>query len=69
MFKKVLEYAGGHRKTTYAAIAAMMAGMVMQVLPFWFIYQIIRPFCRQAYGAWSTFAQNAHGLFYRGQYW
>ena len=43
MFKKVLEYAGEHRKTTYKAIAAMLAGMVMQVLPFWFIYQIIRP--------------------------
>ncbi len=43
MFKKILGYAGEHRKTTYAAIAAMLAGMVMQVLPFWFIYQIIRP--------------------------
>lgn len=43
MFKKVLEYAGEHRKTTYGAIVAMLAGMVMQVLPFWFIYQIIRP--------------------------
>lgn len=43
MFKRILGYAGEHRKTTYAAIAAMMTGMVMQVLPFWFIYQIIRP--------------------------
>ena len=43
MFKKVLEYTGEHRKTTYCAVAAMLAGMVMQVLPFWFIYQIIRP--------------------------
>lgn len=43
LFKKVLGYAGEHRKTTYAAVAAMLAGMVMQVLPFWFIYQIIRP--------------------------
>ncbi len=43
MFKKVLGYAGEHRRTTYAAIAAMLTGMVMQVLPFWFIYQIIRP--------------------------
>ncbi len=43
MFKKILEYAGEHRKTTYAAVAAMVVGMVMQVLPFWFIYQIIRP--------------------------
>ncbi|MGF7142160.1 ATP-binding cassette subfamily B protein [Anaerotaenia torta] len=43
MFKKILGYAGEYRKTTYAAIAAMLAGIVMQVLPFWFIYQIIRP--------------------------
>lgn len=43
LFKKILEYTGEYRKTTYAAIAAMLAGMVMQVLPFWFIYQIIRP--------------------------
>ena len=43
MFKRILGYAGEYRKTTYAAIAAMLVGMVMQVLPFWFIYQIIRP--------------------------
>lgn len=43
MFKRILGYTGEHRRTTYAAIAAMLAGMVMQVLPFWFIYQIIRP--------------------------
>ncbi|MFT3983941.1 MAG: ABC transporter ATP-binding protein [Lachnospiraceae bacterium] len=43
MFKKILGYTGTHRKTTYKAIAAMLIGMVMQVLPFWFIYQIIRP--------------------------
>ncbi len=43
MFKKILGYTGTHRKTTYKAIAAMLVGMVMQVLPFWFIYQIIRP--------------------------
>lgn len=43
MFKKILGYAGKYRKTTYKAIAAMLVGMVMQVLPFWFIYQIIRP--------------------------
>ena len=43
MFKKVLEYTGEHRKTTYAAASAMVSGMVMQVLPFWFIYRIIGP--------------------------
>ena len=43
MFKRILGYTGEHRRTTYAAIISMLAGMVMQVLPFWFIYQIIRP--------------------------
>ena len=43
MLKKVLEYTGEYRKTTYAAIVSMLAGMVMNVLPFLFIYQMIRP--------------------------
>lgn len=43
MFKKVLEYAGEHRKTTYKAIVAMLVGIVMNVLPFLFIYQLISP--------------------------
>lgn len=43
MFKKVLEYAGEYRKTTYAAVAAMLVGIMMNVVPFLFIYQIIKP--------------------------
>jgi ATP-binding cassette subfamily B protein IrtA len=43
LFKKVLEYTGGYRKTTYAAIVSMLVGIVMYVMPFLFIYQIIRP--------------------------
>lgn len=43
MFKKILRYTGEYRKITYKATVAMLTGMVMQVLPFWFIYQIIRP--------------------------
>lgn len=43
MFKKVLEYAGNEKKTIWRAMAAMLAGMVMNVLPFLFIYQLIRP--------------------------
>lgn len=43
MFKKVLEYTGEYRKTTYAAIAVLLVGIVMNVLPFLFVYQIIRP--------------------------
>jgi ATP-binding cassette subfamily B protein len=44
LFKKVLEYAGGYRKTTYAAIAAMFTGLVAGVVPFFLAYQILRPF-------------------------
>lgn len=43
MFKKVLEYTGEYRKTTYAAIVSMLVGIVTYVIPFLFIYQIIRP--------------------------
>ncbi|MDR1047550.1 MAG: ABC transporter ATP-binding protein/permease, partial [Treponema sp.] len=43
MFKKVLEYAGVYRKTTYAAIAAMFMGLVASVVPFFLVYLIIRP--------------------------
>jgi ATP-binding cassette subfamily B protein len=44
LFKKVLEYAGEYRKTTYAAIAAMFMGLVASVVPFFLAYQILRPF-------------------------
>ncbi|MCH1983132.1 ABC transporter ATP-binding protein/permease [Ruminococcus sp. OA3] len=43
MFKKVMEYAGENRKLTYAAAAAMLAGIVVSVIPFWFIYQLMAP--------------------------
>jgi ATP-binding cassette subfamily B protein len=43
LFKKVLEYTGEYRKTTYASIAVMLVGLVMNVIPFFFVYQIIRP--------------------------
>jgi ATP-binding cassette subfamily B protein len=69
LFQKVLEYAGDYRKTTYGAIAAMLVGMVMNVLPFWFIYQIIRPLLMgenmtAAYVAWRIAAIAACGLMY-----
>ena len=47
MFKKVLEYAGEYRKTTYTAAIVLLIGVVMSVLPFWFVYQIIRPILLQ----------------------
>lgn len=43
MFQKVLEYAGEYRRKTYAAIIVMLAGVTASVLPYWFVYQIIRP--------------------------
>ena len=43
MFKKVLEYAGDERKTTYVSMVVMLLGIMMSVLPFLFIYQLIRP--------------------------
>ena len=43
MFKKVLEYAGEHRKTTYLSIFVMFLGLVASVVPFLLIYQIIKP--------------------------
>jgi ATP-binding cassette subfamily B protein len=42
LFKKVLEYAGVYRKTTYAAIAAMLAGLIASVVPFFLAYMILR---------------------------
>lgn len=69
MFQKVLEYTGDYRKTTYAAIAAMLVGMVMNVLPFWFIYQIIRPLLMREpmtpeYVAWRIVAIAICALLY-----
>ena len=43
MFKKVLEYAGEYRRTTYASIAVMLLGVVMSVLPYFFICRLIAP--------------------------
>ena len=43
MFKKVLEYAGEYRRTTYASIAVMLLGVLMSVLPYFSIYRLIAP--------------------------
>jgi ABC-type multidrug transport system, ATPase and permease components len=43
LFKKVLEYAGEYRRLTYGAIVTMLIGIVLNVLPFLFVYQLIRP--------------------------
>ncbi len=41
MFKRVLGYAGPWRKTTYAAMIVMLAGIIFSILPYWFVYQLI----------------------------
>ena len=43
MFKKVLEYTGSYKKTTYASMAVMLLGIIVSVLPFLFLYQLIAP--------------------------
>ena len=54
MFKKALEYAGVCRKTTYAAIAVMFAGLVASVVPFFLAYRIIRPLLMRETLAFGT---------------
>lgn len=43
MFQQVLNYAREYRKTTYLSIAVMLSGIIMNVLPFLFLYQLLRP--------------------------
>ena len=43
MFKKILEYAGEYKKTTYMAVLSMAIGLIMNVIPFFLVYQIIKP--------------------------
>ena len=43
MFKKVLEYTGEYRKTTYKAVVSMLTGLIFSVAPFFLAYQIIKP--------------------------
>lgn len=43
MFKKVLEYAGKYRRTTYASIFVMLFGVAMSVIPYFLAYQLITP--------------------------
>ena len=69
MFKKVLEYAGEYRKTTYVSMAVMLIGIVMNVLPFFFLYQLIAPLLLgQSVGAWyvvwRVLAIGACGVLY-----
>ncbi|MBM6888373.1 ABC transporter transmembrane domain-containing protein, partial [Pseudoflavonifractor phocaeensis] len=69
MFQKVLEYAGEYRKTTYLSMVVMLIGIVMNVLPFLFIYQLIRPLLlggslELGYAAWRVAAIAVCGILY-----
>ena len=41
--KKVFEYAGEYRKYTCCAMLFMFLGLIMSIVPFYLIFQIIRP--------------------------
>ena len=41
MFKKALDYTSKYRKTSYAAIAFMLVGVTMTVIPYFIAYQLI----------------------------
>lgn len=43
MFKKVLQYTGEFRRTTYKAIIVLFAAVAISVLPYIFLYQLIAP--------------------------
>ena len=69
MFKKVLEYAGEYRKTTYASMAVMLIGIVMNVLPFLFLYQLMEPLLLHEnvevwYVVWRVLAIGVCGVLY-----
>jgi len=42
LFKHVLAYAGEWKKTTFSAMIVMFLGIVMYVIPYWFVYELIR---------------------------
>ena len=69
MFKKVSEYAGEYRKTTYASMTVMLMGIVMNVLPFLFLYQLMEPLLLHEnvevwYVAWRVLAIGICGVLY-----
>lgn len=43
MFQKVKPYMGDYIRYTYAALAAMFAGLIASAIPFFMVYRIIKP--------------------------
>lgn len=46
MFKKVAPYVGKYKTYTRLAVVFMAAGIIANVIPYWFLYQIIAPLTR-----------------------
>ena len=46
MLKKVAPYIGNYKKYTIAAVVLMAIGIVLSVMPYYFLYQIIAPLTR-----------------------
>ena len=46
MFKKVAPYIGKNKKYTIAAVILMSIGIIANVVPYFFLYQIIAPLIR-----------------------
>ncbi|MBQ8964560.1 MAG: ABC transporter ATP-binding protein [Clostridia bacterium] len=42
MFKQVLGYAGKWKKTTYTSMIVMLIGIAFSIVPYWFVYELIR---------------------------
>ena len=61
MFKKVLEYTGEYKRTTYLAIIILMIGTLCNVLPYLFIYQLIKPLLMHETLDLETIAFNIAG--------
>lgn len=52
MLKKVLEYAGEYRKTTYLSIFVLSAAVLVNIIPYFLVYQMITPLL--GYGTMGT---------------
>ena len=52
MFNKIKPYMGGYIKYTYAALAAMFAGLIASAIPFFMVYRI-QYLCISPAAAWS----------------
>ena len=69
MFKRVLDYAGKWRKNTYAAMIFMLIGIVMNIVPYWVVYELIRKLLLRetitaGFALWRIAAMAVCGILY-----